>query len=217
MNIAILGFTGLIGQDVLALLYENQKVETIVAIGRNRPSMAQAKIRYIPSDLKDESLMKEAMRGCQAVIISIGTTRNKVKGNMDEYRKIDFDIPVRAARWAFDAGVSEIYLISAIGASSQSSNFYLKMKGEVEDIICKLSFQSIHIFRPSLLLGARKEFRAGEKLASWIMRIFAPMIPSRYKAIPVKLIARAIQYLIMNPVKGKHIYSFEEIKRLASR
>src|SRR3989442_9050572 len=45
----------------------------------------------------------------------------------------------------------------------RSRVFYSRVKGETETAIRKLPYRSIQIFRPSLLLGERPEFRLGER------------------------------------------------------
>lgn len=49
--------------------------------------------------------------------------------------------------------------------------------------------KSIHIVRPSLLLGDRKEFRLGEKMAQWVMPVFSFLTPKKYRPIHAKKVA----------------------------
>ena len=92
----------------------------------------------------------------------IGTTSSNVKGDKVLYRSIDFDIPVNAARFGSEAGFKQYLLVSAIGADAHSRIFYSRLKGEVEEVIATFPFDGLHIFRPSLLVGERKEKRLGE-------------------------------------------------------
>ncbi|MGO8055829.1 oxidoreductase, partial [Rhizobium leguminosarum] len=85
-------------------------------------------------------------------------------------------------------------LVSAVGANSQSSNFYLRLKGQVEDAICKLPFGAITIFRPSVLIGKRKEKRIGERIGIALVKTFSFLLTGKrsiYKAIQADEVARA--------------------------
>jgi hypothetical protein len=87
-----------------------------------------------------------------------------VKGNNELYRKIDFDIPLKAARFGKEAGCTKFILVSSVGANSKSSTFYLRLKGELEEAIHQVGFDAVHIMQPSMLLGERAEKRSAEKV-----------------------------------------------------
>ncbi|MDT9166106.1 hypothetical protein RSW31_26845, partial [Escherichia coli] len=70
-----------------------------------------------------------------SLFCAIGTTQKKVKGDRQAYLKIDFDIPVKTARLCKELGIDRMAIVSAVGANSRSRNFYLKLKGHVEDAI----------------------------------------------------------------------------------
>ena len=76
---------------------------------------------------------------------------------------------MNAARVGWIQGFKKYLLVSSV-EQTRSSNFYLKLKGEIERDIAAISFQSIHIFRPSMLLGKRNEFRFGEPAGKGLMK-----------------------------------------------
>jgi len=82
--------------------------------------------------------------------------------------------------------------VSAVDADSNSRNFYLKLKGETEEAVQASGIESVYILRPSLLIGNRKEFRAGEKLATWLMPLFAFLLPARYRPVKASEVAKAM-------------------------
>src|SRR5205814_8206033 len=106
-----------------------------------------------------------------------------VKGDKTAYRKVDHDIPVNAARFCKMTGCKIFVLVSSVGANSKSKNFYFKLKGEVEDAVKQSGVETIHIMRPSMLLGKHNDFRLGEKIGQPLMKIFSFLIPSTYKPI----------------------------------
>jgi uncharacterized protein YbjT (DUF2867 family) len=104
-----------------------------------------------------------------------------------------------------------------VGADKNSSNFYLRLKGEVEEVIFKNSIPSIHIFRPSLLLGKRKEHRSGEKISQTIMPLFSFALIgkwSKYKPIEAENVAKAMISASKSGILGHHVYEYADMRRL---
>ena len=156
---------------------------------------------------------------CAVVFSAVGTTQKKVKGDKNAYRKVDFDIPVNAAKAAAKFGVYSFSLVSSVGANAaNNNNFYLKLKGIVEEAVSKESIPQLHIMRPSMLLGDRKEKRIGESIAAVLMPVFSIFLFgkwAKYKAIKAEDVAKAMLQASKSPVKGIHIYEYEEIKKFA--
>jgi uncharacterized protein YbjT (DUF2867 family) len=111
-------------------------------------------------------------------------------------------------------GCETFVLVSSVGANSKSGNFYLKLKGEVEDALKVTGLKSVHIMRPSMLLGERKEFRLGEKISKGVMTAFSFLIPSKYKAIHAETVAKAMLIAAKENKEGVFVYEYGEIKRL---
>src|SRR5262249_62336295 len=100
----------------------------------------------------------EDLHGAQDVFCALGTTIRKA-GSEAAFRKVDLEMPLRAAQEALKAGAEQFVVVSSVGADPNSKNFYLRTKGELEAELAKLPFGAIHILRPSLLIGRRQEFR----------------------------------------------------------
>jgi uncharacterized protein YbjT (DUF2867 family) len=150
------------------------------------------------------------------IFCAVGTTQKKVKGDKTAYRKVDYDIPVNAARFCKMTGCEKFILVSSVGANSKSNNFYLKLKGEVEDAVKDVGLKSVHIMQPSVLLGDRKEFRLGEKIGKGIMKIFSFLIPSKYKPIHGRDVAKGMISASKNSEEGFFVYDFNGIKKIIS-
>jgi len=91
----------------------------------------------------------------------LGTTRGQA-GSVEKQRVIDYDLNLALAKAAQKAGVKVYVLVSTGMANSQSRAPYLKMKGELEDAVCKLDFDKVVIMRPGLLVGDREDSRPPE-------------------------------------------------------
>jgi uncharacterized protein YbjT (DUF2867 family) len=208
---ALLGATGLIGGHLLDLLLQDGDYQTIRVLSRRPLDIHNPKIELVVLDFSDEAAFKAAIEGCDAVFCSVGTTQNKVKGDMAAYRKVDYDIPVNAARFCAETGCPRFLLVSSVGADSKGRNFYIKLKGEVEDQVGSMAISSISIFRPSMLLGQRGEFRLGEKIAQVLMRALAFLIPSDYKPIHGRDVARAMIAAAKRSEAGVQVYHFDRM------
>jgi uncharacterized protein YbjT (DUF2867 family) len=198
---ALIGATGLIGQQLLLQLTADESLEEIRLLVRRPIPTNNARIKVIQLAFNDHRAIADALTGCDTVFCAIGTTRKKTP-DLAEYRKIDFDIPVTLAQLSADAGVRSFHLVSSVGASVKSNNFYLKIKGEVEDAVSKVNLARIILYRPSLLLGNRSEIRIAERLSTRIIPLFTFLFPPNYKPIQAAKVAQAMIRDAKNPGQG---------------
>ena len=168
----VIGSTGLIGKK---LIFELAKKDSkVIAITRRSISNLPENITLLNLNF-DDFLKNGSVPFCDHIYICLGTTINKA-GSQSEFKKIDFDYSVSFARKAREAGATKISLVSSVGANPYAKNFYLKTKGEVEEEIKKIDFQSINILRPSLLLGSREESRFLEKIGQNLSSFINPLL-----------------------------------------
>ena len=129
---------------------------------------------------------------------------------------MDFDIPVHAARFSKMVDCNCFVVVSSVGANSKSKNFYLQLKGEMEEAVNATGIDSIHIMRPSMLLGDRKESRPAEafgKIAMQGLSFFMAGIFHKYKPIHAKLVAKAMIAVAKKREEGVFIYEFDQMKK----
>ena len=209
-NFAIVGASGLIGSCIVDELLQTTD-NKITLISRRPLGLNNTRIHEVIIDFTNQSALNEALKGVDAVFIAIGTTQKKMKGDLSAYRKVDYDIPVAVAQACVINNVPKLLLVSSVGADSSSSNFYLRLKGEVEQAIEKMPIPYVGIFQPSLLLGNRNEFRLGERISQLIMPIFSFVIPTKYKPIAAKQVAKAMIREAMNDETGVKQYTYVDI------
>jgi uncharacterized protein YbjT (DUF2867 family) len=129
---------------------------------------------------------------CEALFCALGTTI-KTAGSQEAFRKVDFDFVVNSAKAAKQAGATKMAVVSALGATSKSSVFYSRTKGEMEDALIALGFARLLIVRPSFLSGDRHALgqasRPAEKVALAISSVLSPLIPKKYRAISAQAVA----------------------------
>ena len=211
---ALIGSTGLIGSHLLKLLQNDDHFSEIRVLVRRPVAINHPKVKVLVIDFEDATAFRKGFAGCDAVFVSVGTTQKKVKGDKTAYRKVDYDIPVNAARFCAETGCKSFLLVSSVGADSHSRNFYLKLKGEVEDEINRQNIPSISIFRPSMLLGKRNESRPMETIAQLISKPMSALFPSKYKPIKAGDVARAMIAASHQNETGFHIFHYREMMAL---
>jgi len=217
MTATLIGATGLIGNYLLEEMLQDDYYDTVRILIR-RPVLRQAQELTHPKlekklvDFSKSDSLLVALSNSDVVFCAIGTTQKKVKGDKAAYRKVDYDIPVNAARFCKMTGCEKFILVSSVGANSKSNNFYLKLKGEVEDAVKAIGLKTVHIMRPSVLLGDRKEFRMGEKISKGLMSVFSFLIPSKYKPIHGRDVAKAMVAAVKKNEEGFFVYEYGEIK-----
>jgi uncharacterized protein YbjT (DUF2867 family) len=211
-SVALLGATGMVGGQLLTLLEGEVSIRKIVLLGRSFPESEHPKVVKVKADFQDAEFLTETLKGIDVIFCCIGTTI-KVAGSEEAFRKVDYSIPVAVANAGVEAGVKKFLCISSLGADFNSRNFYLKTKGEMERDIVSLPYQKVALVRPSLLLGHRKEFRLGERIAQFFMVLFSfLMLGSLKKYRPIRdvNVAKAM-LMITNSANNQKVYESNEL------
>jgi len=208
----LFGATGMVGNTLLHHLLSDDRYTKIISIGRRKLPLTHTKLTQHIGDLLDPNTYKDKMTG-DHVFICLGTTINKA-GTQEKFKKVDVEMPIAIAKTAHQLGIKKIALISSVGANEKSRIFYSRCKGEVENKIQTLNFETFYVFRPSFLVGSRSEFRFAEKIGIGVAKILKPITPSNYKPIRDEALAKAmIESLNTAPI-GHHIIHYKEIKQL---
>jgi uncharacterized protein YbjT (DUF2867 family) len=129
------------------------------------------------------------------VYIALGTTI-KTAGSQAAFRRVDFDAVVNTARAAKASGAWRLLVVSALGADAKSRVFYNRVKGEMQQAITGLGYETVIIAQPSLLLGDRavlgQKTRTAESLATGLLRPMLGLVPRRVRPIRADDVARAM-------------------------
>lgn len=211
----LFGATGLTGNLVLNILVKDERYEKIRVFTRSELTVNSDKIEVIVTDLENLGSLAEDIKG-HDLFCCLGTTIRKA-GSKENFRKVDYEFPVKIAEIASKNEVPNFILISSIGADAKSSNFYLKTKGEAEEAIQKSGFKKLVILRPSMLLGKRKEFRLFEEAGKLVMIPLKFILHGRlrkYRAIDAERVAKAMVEFA-NMTTSKNIFESHEIEHFA--
>ena len=210
-NIAVFGSTGLIGSNLINYLEHDTYFSKVNVITRKPIHFKNSKFKNIVIDFSDINSIQNSLKNSQIVFVSIGTTQSKVNWDLKKYKKIDYEIPINIAKAAKKLNIKKYLIVSSAGADINAKGFYLSLKGQIESDIIKIGIKNTYIFRPSLLLGARKENRVGEKIAQVIMPLFSFLLPKKYRPIKSEYVAKSMINLSKTNINSVKIYHYEDI------
>lgn len=211
----VFGSTGLVGKELVNELFGNNEFDKVIAVIRRDMAVSHPKLEQIKlEDFSDLMKMKESFNA-SVFFCCIGTTI-KTAGSQEAFRQVDLIIPQKIAKLAEALSVPSLVIISSIGASHTSANFYLRTKGEMEKTVRELYSGNLKIVRPSLLMGKRDESRFGEKAAVGFMKIFGWIFEGplkKYKGIYARDVARAMIRIAHFPPE-KVVYESDELHNI---
>lgn len=205
----------MVGGSLLQQLLQNDQFSSVRILVRKPVAYKHPKLEVKLVNFDDVESFNDGLGKADIIFCCVGTTQKKVKNDKTAYRKVDYDIPVTAAQMAAKNGFRKYLLVSAVGANPNSANFYLQLKGSVEEDISVLPFDSIHIFRPSLLMGNRQEKRTGEKIAQLVMPAISWLMAGplrKYKPISAEKVAISMMKAALSAENGIHIYHYDDMK-----
>ena len=202
----ITGSTGLVGGFCLQDLLDEPAYTSVIALVRKPANFSHPKLTEMVVNF-DELATKPPVRS-DDVFCTLGTTIKKA-GSQEAFRNVDFGYVAALAGWAQRGGAKQFLVVSSVGADKSGRNFYLKTKGQMEEAVARAGYRSVHVFRPSLLLGPREEKRPGERIGTTIAKAFGFLFVGplrKYHAIPAGTVARAMVHTALKNGAGVHVY-----------
>lgn len=214
----VFGATGLIGGHLVNFLLLHGAYEKVKTFGRRELDIEHPKLEQHIVNFDDPKSVREHMTG-DDLFCCLGTTRAKA-GSKEAFFKVDFIYAFRVAKLGVEQGINQFFLVSSVGADKNSFFYYSRVKGEIEEAIKGLDYWSIHIFRPSVLLGERPENRWGEEIAGKIGGFLDGItggLLTKYRPIESDIVAKAMVGAAQKFEKGIHIYPSEHLQELAEK
>lgn len=206
----IIGATGLTGSLVLKQLLKREDYEKVILLSRRSVDIRHEKIEEHLGDILNLENFEKYF-DVDEVYVCIGTTKKKTPDS-EQYRRIDYGIPVQAAHLAKRNGVSSIAVVSAIGANSSSRFKYNRIKGDMEKDVTAAGVPHTFILRPSFIAGQRSEKRNGERFGLFLFKLIEPLFigsAKKYKAVEAKDIASKMIALCNSNAESQIVESNE--------
>ena len=209
LTVLVAGATGLVGREIVRRLKADEHFGEIRALLRRPlpPELASSRIRECVCNFKNLADHSDWFQVDQ-VFCALGTTI-KQAGSQEAFRRVDFEYPLTIARLARERGARHFLLVSAMGANPESKVFYNRVKGELEIALQDLSYPSLTIARPSLLLGDRAEFRIGEVIAKKFLWLASP----KWRGVHAALVAAGLVQAAKEKSEGLRIIENPELRK----
>lgn len=211
----VAGSTGLVGHALVDRLLESSHYHKVITLTRQTLDQKHPKLENMVVDFND---LQRSLASIQPddVFCCLGTTMAKARSK-EKFFEVDFAYPLALAKATAGLGAKQYLLVSALGANKGSPIFYNRVKGQLEEAISGVPFSAVHIFRPSLLVGPRKEKRSGEEAAKKMYKIFGFLIPDKYKPIEAATVANAMIAMAVQDKEGIFIHGSKEMQQFAAR
>lgn len=216
VDVCVIGGSGLVGNELLLNLSQMSFVRRIKAVTRRPLKGLPPKTDNIIIDFDQMERHQDALQA-SVFICCLGSTIKKA-GSQEAFYKVDHDYVIQFAKVAEKAKAEKFLVISSMGANPKAMAFYSRVKGEMEKDLRPLKIPQVEIFRPSLILGERKEERSFEELMQKAMPAMSSLMIGplkKYRAIKATDIAKAMSIAVFNFHPGHFIYESDEIQRIA--
>jgi uncharacterized protein YbjT (DUF2867 family) len=206
------GATGLIGSQLLPLLLQSERYAKVIVVGRRAVPVIHPKLVQVTTELdKLEEVRLKLI--ADDVYCCLGTTMAQA-GSKEAFFKVDFLYVVQLAAVAASNFASQLLVVSSMGADAESRIYYSRVKGEMETAVRQTPFRAIHLFRPSLLLGARAQPRLGERLAAVVLRVLNPLMRGpllKYRPVTGATVAAAMLRAAEDDGGGVRVHESAEL------
>lgn len=213
--VLLAGASGLTGSCALEALLDSPDVTRVVAVSRRplkreHPRLANRIVQFQHLESQLQGTRAEAALCC------LGTTIRQA-GSREAFREVDVDTVLSFARAAKACGVRRFVVMSSVGADPRSRNFYLRTKGEMEEELEGLGFESLDILQPSVLLGWRADMRLTGLVAWLLVPLMNPLLAGRYKiyrGLSARTVAAAMLGAMRSGRRGVQRYTWDGIEAL---
>ena len=155
MKYLVLGATGLVGSKIIEKLDPKNEVVAFCRRDFDFPSHVNKNIVNFEEDF-DLPIVDHLFicLGFPVELLDLVIMRKSVK---KLFKKVDLDLVTQVAKKAKQIGIKNVSVISSVAASDKSLNYYLKIKGQMENNLRELGFDQLNIIQPSHMLGEREK------------------------------------------------------------
>lgn len=208
----IAGASGLVGGHLIRHLLANDVYKKVISVSRRPLELEHDKLDQKVIEFDNLHTLENELKG-DHVYCCLGSTRKKA-GSRENFYKYDYTYPMELAAITNSNGATLFSLVSSKGANKKSMFFYNRVKGEVEESVSRIDFETIQIFRPSLLMGKRDEFRFAEKMGEYLSYIFYPFFGLMKNLQPIRAekVAKAMAELAFKDKKGIFFYESGQLQ-----
>ena len=210
MKAIVIGATGAVGKELVRALLDDARYTEVAVFVRRDPGVTHPKLTAHVINFEQPDTWRALVTG--DVLFSALGTSLKQAGSKEAQRRIDYDYQYMFAEAAHANGVPHLVLLSSLGADSRSSIFYLRLKGELDDAVQRLGFDTVHIVRPPSLIRPEAK-RLGETAVVKILQgLNAVGIAKNLAPMSVDTVARCMMEIGTENRGGVQIITGQNIR-----
>lgn len=172
----IAGASGLTGMALVREILSRRDFTKLKLITRKHLKISDPRVEQVLIETLEQINAEDSRFSADIYFCCLGTTIKKA-GSKEAFEKVDVEAVIDFAKAAKSFGAKKFILVSAVGSSADSILFYSRAKAAAENEIIRLAIPGTCIFRPSLLIGERAEFRFLESLSIRLMRHLGGWLP----------------------------------------
>ena len=210
MKAIVIGATGAVGKELVRALLDDAHYTEVAVFVRRDPGVTHPKLTAHVINFEQPDTWRALVTG--DVLFSALGTSLKQACSKEAQRRIDYDYQYMFAEAAHANGVPHLVLLSSLGADSRSSIFYLRLKGELDDAVQRLGFDTVHIVRPPSLIRPEAK-RLGETAVVKILQgLNAVGIAKNLAPMSVDTVARCMMEIGTENHGGVQIITGQDIR-----
>jgi uncharacterized protein YbjT (DUF2867 family) len=159
-SIAVLGGTGFLGTRLVARLIKDGHRVTVLSRDREQHKhlLVLPGLTLENCDVYQEAQLSERFRGKDVVINLVGILNERGFGG-GGFRRAHTELTRGVLQAVRSAGVARLLQVSALKAAVDAPSYYLRTKGEAEQLIRDANFTlDWTIFQPSVMFGPGDSF-----------------------------------------------------------
>lgn len=213
MHALIIGATGATGLSLLTQLLADHRFTQVSIFVRRPVAITHDKLTVHVIDFEHLDDYQDLISG-DVLFSCLGTTL-KDAGSQDAQWQIDYTYQYEFAKLAKHGGIQHLILVSSAFADATARGFYVRMKGQLEQDVMALGFESLSIFRPPSLIRPDTD-RLGEKVSLPVIQALNTIgLLKTLRPMPVDTLATALRLTAKQPPVGVQIFEAKDIWQIA--
>jgi NADH dehydrogenase len=202
-NICVLGGTGFVGQHIVSQLAKaGYKVRVLTRHReRNRELLVLPTVEVISADIHDTSQLQKYFTHQDAVINLVGIL-NERRDNGRGFHHVHVELTKKVIDACHAKGIRRLLHMSALNADAQNgTSYYLRSKGEAENLVHNANNINFTIFRPSVIFGPGDSFFNRFACLLYRIPLFFPLAcgTARFAPVYVEDVAKAFVKSLNDP------------------
>jgi uncharacterized protein YbjT (DUF2867 family) len=219
VNVIIFGATGMVGMGALLECLDDQRVQSVLVIGRSSCGVRHAKLtEVIHQDFFNYGTLADRFGDRDACFFCLGVS----SAGMDEpsYHRLTYGLTLAAAQAMANVNKRLTFCyVSGQGTDSteRGRSMWARVKGQTENALLRLPFKAAYMFRPGLI-QAMRGVKSKTKLYNALYAVLGFTVPTLRRLFPnhvttTVIVGRALINVAANGFEKPHLET-KDINRL---